>query len=250
MMKRLLIRADDLGYSDAVNCGIAKTVNDGLIRCVGVMPNMPEAKNGLNMLMRKDVCLGQHTNICIGMPLSDPKAIPSLVRSNGEFKSSKEYNNAGTDIIVLDEVIIEIEAQYQRYLELTGEEPHYFEGHAVFSGNLLNGLEIVARQHGLKYSGFVGPGEPMRVGNTVVFMNMESMKPDYAPFEALKQVVEHAHEDACEVFICHPGYLDAYILKHSSMTMPRPLEVAMLTDPEVKHWLNAQDIQLVTYDNL
>ena len=49
-MKRLLIRADDLGYSDGVNCGIARSVNDGIIRSVGVMVNMPEVKNGLRML--------------------------------------------------------------------------------------------------------------------------------------------------------------------------------------------------------
>ena len=39
-MKRLLLRADDLGYSDGVNCGIAAAVQAGLIRSVGVMTNM------------------------------------------------------------------------------------------------------------------------------------------------------------------------------------------------------------------
>lgn len=249
-MKRLLMRADDLGYSDGVNCGIAKCVNDGLIRSVGVMPNMPEAKNGLMMLNRKDVCLGQHTNICTGRPVSDPKCIPSLLRPNGEFKSSREYNQSGNEFVVLDEVIIEVEAQYQRYLALTGEQPHYFEGHAVFVDVFFKGLEIVAKHHGLKYSGFVGPGKSMQVGNTQVYMNMDAMNPNYDPFTYLKQVVLNAHENACEVLIFHPGYLDAYILEHSSLTTPRTIEVDMLINPEVKDWLNNQNIQLVTYDEL
>ena len=249
-MKRLLIRADDLGYSDGVNCGIAKSVNEGLIRSVGVMPNMPEVENGLKMLKRKDVCLGQHTNICVGLPLSNPKDIPSLLRPNGEFKSSREYNQSGNEFAVLDELILEIEAQYQRFVELTGEQPHYFEGHAAFVDVVFNGLEIVAQRHGLKYSGYAEEGEPLMVGNTKVFMGMESMKPDYDPFRSLKKAVENAHEDACEVFVCHPGYLDAFILEHSSLTTPRPKEVAMLTNPEVKKWLAEQDIQLVTYDDL
>ena len=249
-MKRLLIRADDLGYSDGVNCGIAKSVNDGLIRSVGVMPNMPETENGLKMLKRKDICLGQHTNICVGFPISDPKDIPSLLRPNGEFKSSREYNKSGNDFVVLDEVVIEIEAQYQRYLALTGEQPHYFEGHAVFIDVVFKGLEIVANRHGLKYSGFAAPGEPMKVGRTKVYMGLESMNPDYDPFTALKNMVAKAHEDACEVFVCHPGYLDAFILENSSLTTPRPKEVAMLTNPEVKEWLDAQGVQLVTYDDL
>ena len=40
-MKKILIRADDLGYSEGVNYGIAKSVKDGIIGSVGVMTNMP-----------------------------------------------------------------------------------------------------------------------------------------------------------------------------------------------------------------
>ena len=39
-MKYLLIRADDLGYSEGVNYGIAAAVAAGLVRSVGVMTNM------------------------------------------------------------------------------------------------------------------------------------------------------------------------------------------------------------------
>ncbi|HIW08191.1 MAG TPA: ChbG/HpnK family deacetylase, partial [Candidatus Faecalibacterium intestinigallinarum] len=49
-MKRLLIRADDLGYSEGINCGIAAAVAAGLVRSVGVMTNMPAAVHGLGLL--------------------------------------------------------------------------------------------------------------------------------------------------------------------------------------------------------
>ena len=65
-MKQLLIRADDLGYSEGVNCGIAATVAAGLVRSVGVMTNMPAAVQGLGLLHGHPLCLGQHTNICAG----------------------------------------------------------------------------------------------------------------------------------------------------------------------------------------
>ena len=65
-MKQLLIRADDLGYSDGVNYGIAKAVNKGVVKSVGVMTNMPTAMDGLKLLKKENVCLGQHTNICVG----------------------------------------------------------------------------------------------------------------------------------------------------------------------------------------
>ena len=63
-------------------------------------------------------------------------------------------------------------------------------------------------------------------------------------------MVLNAHEDACDVLICHPGYLDAYILKTSSLTIPRTLEVEMACDPEVKAWLAKQNIEMVTYSDL
>ena len=42
-MKQLLIRADDLGYSDGVNYGIAKAVNKGIVKSVGVMTKIGRA---------------------------------------------------------------------------------------------------------------------------------------------------------------------------------------------------------------
>ena len=39
-MKRIIFRADDLGYSEGVNLGIAKTVKKGLVRTVGLIVNL------------------------------------------------------------------------------------------------------------------------------------------------------------------------------------------------------------------
>ena len=33
-MKKILLRADDLGYSEAVNYGIEKSVKEGLLGCI------------------------------------------------------------------------------------------------------------------------------------------------------------------------------------------------------------------------
>ena len=152
--------------------------------------------------------------------------------------------------MVLDEVILEIEAQYERFVELTGRQPQYFEGHAVSSKNFFKGLEIVANRHGLKYNGMAPGSEPMMVGNTMVYMWMDSMNPDYDPEKLLKDMVMHAHDGAADVMVCHPGYLDGYILKHSSLTIPRTMEVDMACDPAIKQWLKEQDVMQITYEDL
>lgn len=249
-MKKLIVRADDLGYSEGINYGIAKSVKEGIVGSVGVMTNMTAIEHGLQLLEGANVCYGQHTNICIGKPLTNPELIPSITNVTGEFKSSKEYREAKEDFVVLDEVILEIEAQYEKFIELIGEPPRYFEGHAVASGNFFKGLQIVADKYSLKYSPFSIEKGPVRIGKQDVWICIDSMDPDYVPFESLKNFIEKATEDKHYMFITHPGYLDGFILKHSSMTTPRPLEVDMLCDSQTEIWLEEAGVKLITYDDL
>ena len=211
-MKYLLIRADDLGYSEGVNYGIAAAVAAGLVRSVGVMTNMPAAVHGLGLLHGHSLCLGQHTNICVGRPLTDPSHIPSLCTPEGE----------------------------------------YFEGHAVASANFFKGLEIVAQHHGLPYFAMGRPGEAVIFRHTRVYAYMPRDFKAYEadPFTGVQDAVAHAHEGACDLMVFHPGYIDAYLLDHSTMTTPRVREAAMLCRPEVRAWLEQQDIHLVTYNDL
>lgn len=250
----LLIRGDDLGYSEAVNYGIEKTVKEGLVGSVGVMPNMPSVRHGLKLLEGSGVCLGQHTNVCLGKPCANPARIPSLLDENGNFKSSKVYWEAfqrGEDFVVLEEAVLEIEAQYFRFKELTGREPGYFEAHAVMSANLYRGLELVAKQHHLRYCN-VSPAnaEGDFDGRKVAMCKMQSMLPDYDPERSLKEAVKGGYTDRPNIFVCHPGYLDAYILRTSSLTINRTKEVEMLCDEEIQQWLTKQGVKLITFDEI
>ena len=123
MTNRILIRADDLGYCEAVNYGIEKAVRSGLVRSVGVMPNLPAAAHGLALLQGLDVCLGQHTNLCLGKPLTEPEKIPSLVDENGHLKTTKVWRSQTDAFAKAEELELEIEAQFHRFVELTGRKP-------------------------------------------------------------------------------------------------------------------------------
>ena len=128
-MKRILVRADDLGYSEAFNFGLARAVKSGIVRCVGVMPNMEWAKHGVDLLKDTDVVFTVHANICQGRPITDPALIPSLVDEQGFFKDKSLYREAKEDFVVLEEVVMEVEAQYNRLVELTGKKPFMVEAH-------------------------------------------------------------------------------------------------------------------------
>lgn len=81
-------------------------------------------------------------------------------------------------------------------------------------------------------------------------MVMDSLREDYIPEESLQRSLQQTQDGDCVIFVCHPGYLDAYILDNSSLKAPRPREVAMLMDPQVRNWLDDQNIQCVTYYDL
>ena len=162
----------------------------------------------------------------------------------------RESFRQGIDFVDLDEVILEIEAQYETFVKLTGQKPHSFEGHAVASDNFFKGLQIVAERHGCDYLGMSMDG-PVRFRNTYLYSSMESMNRDYDPFESLKKAaLKDYGEDGCLMFVCHPGYLDQEILDLSSLTLPRPKEVAMAISKETKDWLRENDITVITYDDL
>lgn len=251
---QLILRADDIGYSEAVNYGIEKSVKEGLIRSAGLMPNMPAAAHGLKLLAGTSICLGQHTNLCLGRPCADPARVPSLLDADGNLKSSRAYREAwarGEEFTVLEEMVLEVEAQYFRFRELTGQDPEYFEAHAVISDNLNKALAIVAEQYHLPYFSTTPRTRTGSFkGKPIAVCPMDSMHADYDPWQSLKNAVNHAVPGIPNVFICHPGYLDDYILHHSSLTINRTKEVAMLCDPDVRQWLEAQQVELISYRDI
>ena len=59
-----------------------------------------------------------------------------------------------------------------------------------------------------------------------------------------------AKRDLPGVYVCHPGYVDDYLMRTSSLNLNRTKEVVMLTDPTVKSWLEGQKVELISYDDI
>lgn len=252
-MKKVLIRADDLGYSRGVNYGIYDSVHKGIIKNVGVMINMPFTKHGLSLLKNEDIDLGLHINISNDVPVLNPKLIPSLTDKNGVFKRSKVYRLAfknGEDFVDLNEAVQEIDAQYKLFRKLIGRDPDYFEGHAVMSNNFIKALSIVADKYNLPLVKFGLPDTPFSFKQYTKFVAvMDSMFPNYDPMNSLKRMISKTknNNDVIPMFVAHPGYLDQYILNNSSLTIPRTQEVEMLINPNTKKYLFENQIKLIRY---
>jgi len=224
---KLIMRADDLGFSEAVNLGIYKAVKEGVITSVGMMTNMEHANHGYELVKDFDIALGQHTNICAGRPLTDPKLIPT---------------------VVIEEAEMEIEAQYLRFKEITGKDPDYFECHAVISQNFFIALRNVAKKYGLFYENVLFDQE-FEKENNIYGIAMAKLNEQmlYDPKEYIENSLEFIRNHDVSVMVFHPGYLDQYILTHSSFTLIRAMECDFLCSSWLKDWLKEYQIELTDF---
>lgn len=247
---KLIIRADDLGFSEGVNCGIHKAIDGGMVTCVGLMTNMESAKHGYHLIKDYPVCIGLHTNVCAGSPISDPSKIPSLVQQNGEFCRSREIHQRKEDLIVIEEAEIEIEAQLQRFREITGRNPDYLEFHAISSQNFMQAIQNVANRHGLFYENpiFDKEWEKQYGIKGFDFAKMDE-KGLYNPYDYMNEHLKDLENNDCCIAVFHPGYLDQYILTHSSFTNIRAMECEFLCSDWLKQWIKEHQIQLVDFRN-
>jgi len=248
-MTSILLRADDLGYSEGVNCGLAWACDNGLPMSVGLMVNLPAARHGFELIEHRDLCLGMHTTISAGKPVCDPVDVPSLVDENGLFLPSDHYRNATEDPAVLADVEREVEAQYQAFIALTGREPNYVDVHAVNSENFVLGTRRVAERHGKPFSYLAKKDETMRVGSHNVLLHGSSGNLDALLDEVLAADTA-AQRPVAHILMLHPGYVDAQLMRNSSLTIPRTVDAEILRSSALRDFATREDIELVTYRDL
>ena len=248
-MTRILLRADDLGYSVGVNCGLAWACDNGLPMSIGLMMNLPDVRHGYGLIADKGYCLGMHTTISAGRPLSDPTEVPSLVDENGAFHPSDFYRNATVDPAALSDVEHEAEAQYQAFVKFAGREPDYVDVHAVSSENFIMGAHNVAVRHGRPFSYLAASGKVMRVGSSDVLIH--SSQGDLGQLlDAVMEAEDHVPSPVAHILMLHPGFVDAQLMRSSSLTLPRAVDAELLRSSALKTLAELGDIELVTYRDL
>ena len=85
---KMIIRADDFGFSEAVNYGILKAFQGGLVKNIGLMSNMPYAKQAFDMIREENVTLGLHVNLILGSPCARPEQTSLTFEYGWEVLSS------------------------------------------------------------------------------------------------------------------------------------------------------------------
>lgn len=130
-MKNLIINADDFGYCPNRNQGIIDCYLKGGITSATLMVNALYAKHAVDLAVKHGLPLGLHFNITEGKPISSIDMISSIIDSkNGLFLGKFGLREAFLkDCINQDHVLIELNAQIDKFNELTGCNPIHVDGH-------------------------------------------------------------------------------------------------------------------------
>lgn len=255
-MTRIIFNADDLGYSEAVTLGIIKAHQDGLIKTTTMMTNMEAAEMAAKLAKENPgLYVGQHSNVVVGRPCSDPKDIPSLVDENGFF-NTKARQKAGIPLDPED-IRREVRAQAERFKELMGYYPTHIEGHAIRDKGLFYAIKSVATELGVHYTdverdAFNGTeiiganhyGYEIPVYPDVMYY-MDQVDINYW-LEDRGHLLE---KDLVEMHT-HPGYIDQYLLDHSSYNITRAKEVEIACSKELKEWAQKNNVSFITFEDI
>lgn len=254
-MKKIIVRADDLGYTCAVNYGIYEATHRGIVNNVSLMVNLPFSEHGWELLKNEpETDIGLHVVICAGKPLSDPKLVSSLVQEDGLFKPQQAYHDAfenGQDIVDYEDAVREVEAQYEYFVEMTKQKPAYLAGHTVLSANFIRAMRDVASEQKIPYLSFDVEHDFDFQGHKLMPF-MEDFSLDYDPVSTLAHVLSAADKRPHVVpeLILHPGFLDQFILQHSHLVYPRTLDVEMATSGQAIEMIERHGVQLARYSEL
>jgi len=247
MVLKLIINADDFGYSRAVNYGIMDAHKMGILTSTTLMTNMPGAEHAVKLAKENDTLgVGVHLVLTCGRPLI--QGHKTIISENGDFKKLSFYEQ---DFQVdLQEVYKEWKAQIEKFLSFGLIPTHLDSHHHINSfGNIYNVFLKLAKEYNL----------PIRnnIKKQVYDISKDFKCTNFFAGELNKDMVniiniEKNFKDYRTVEImCHPGYLDNFLLNSSSFTNLRLSELEMLIDKKVNEDIKSnKNIKLISYREL
>lgn len=229
MKKKLIVNADDFGLSPGVNKGIIETYLNGILSSTTLMVNQPYAKHAVELYKNyNNLGLGIHLTFDKGKSLY---GISSLTDDEGNFKKYPLLLKSAKK----DDFINEIEAQIYKFKELCGKMPTHMDSHHHIHIKLqeaFEAVEIISKKYNLKY----------RKNDELIGEFYENN----VSFNHFYSLIDTKNTETIEL-MCHPAIVDTPLLETSSYTYKREEELKILTDSQVKNFIENNYI-LISYD--
>lgn len=229
---KLIINADDYGYTKGNTEGIIEGYQKGIIRSTTAMCNMPYLEYGKQLAQDcPNLGIGVHLNLTVGHALTKNK---TLTDEKGKFLDKKIIYTKELD---MNEVYTEWKAQIEKFIEVFGHKPTHLDSHHsvhdfnelqyVVSSRLAKEYDIPMRRYSdYKYvSGFFG---------------------DTATTQHLIEIIKQYMSENIEIMV-HPGYCDLTMYRDSSYNWQRVKELDVLCSEEIIQFIQENKIELVHY---
>jgi chitin disaccharide deacetylase len=286
-VRRLIINADDFGFTAGVNQGIIDAYAHGVVTSSTLMANGPAFAQAVELAKTvPSLSLGCHVVLVDGVPLLPPQRVPSLAAPNAipSFHAGLKSFVGRTLVgrIDDDEITAEAIAQIRRVQEAGIAVTHFdTHKHTHLFPRILRPLLRAARSCGVK--ALRNPFGPRFSLGLAQLLKRPNLWTRYAEVRFLSRFAHHFHDavsregfvapdgtlgievtgrldeslfrtiaqniphGTCE-FVCHPGYNDSDLrAANTRLRESRETELRVLTAPGMREALSREQIQLISY---
>lgn len=237
---QIIVNADDFGFSEAVNYGILKAFEKGIVTSTSIMANMPGFDHAVELAKQHpDLHIGVHMNVTCGKPLLESEQ--TLTNEKGYF--IRNHEEEASDEELYAEICAQIEKVKNAGLVIDHLDSHH---HIHTEPRFAKVIERVLETYPLPIrGGFLYPCDyPQQSILCQDFYDQKATQSD------LKQIVSAFESDKIYDLMCHPAYIDDVLVDFSSYRMQRIEELRILCSEETKSFMNEGHIELITYSNL
>lgn len=286
-MKNLIVNADDLGWTEGVNRGIAEAHWKGLVTSTSLLANGRAFASALEVASANpELGVGVHLNLSDGPPTAKPEQVRGLVNRAGVFEGGPEslLLRIASRSLPLKEVEREWDAQIRKVRD-AGIAPTHVDGHKHVQ--MLPGLfEIalrLAKKHGIRAirvsheesklrsvlsAGQQNAGVVLKQGVQARGLKLLAREAremaDHAGLvttdyfcgiaqtgvltrEGVERLLDSLPEGTTE-FMCHPGYADEELRGTGTRLQgSRQQELEILTDKRIRKLVATRGIRLISY---
>ncbi|WKZ26473.1 MAG: ChbG/HpnK family deacetylase [Candidatus Paceibacterota bacterium] len=218
-MKKIIINADDFGYSKSIDEGILETIKNGVVRSTSVMVYGKAVEDITNLI---DV----EKNISIGLHLHMEKT--------------------------LENPQIEFSNQIEIFTKLFGKIPDHIDIHKPRSSNLeqlIPLLEQYSAVHNVPVRE-LGHAKSIKSFFGINVKNDNGIDPNRVSVESLLDILERLDEGISEI-MTHPGYSNDELRNMTSYNDTRELELRTLTDRRIIEYFDKNhDVQLINWKEI
>jgi predicted glycoside hydrolase/deacetylase ChbG (UPF0249 family) len=246
-MQKLIINADDFGYSKEINQGILEAHKAGTVTSTTIMTNEQFFEHAIS-IYPKSLGLGVHLNLTWGNSLSTNKPF---------FKYNKHLSVLG--LINKEKAEKEFRQQIEKLLEIGIQPDHLDTHHHIHAFSPINRLLIKLAKEYRIYK-IRWPKEKLtslnwkqilinnKLGKCPITTtdNFFGIKGTNNP--TLNQFISYLNFKGTAEICCHPGKESSS--SQDKLKSSRPKELEILTNPKFLEEIKQRKIQLINFKEL